>query len=124
MKVTEDALYRASTQFKHWSFTASQLAELRKKTNSLATERVKANVARQRVQHAQQPEGDGVGSGVENGSGANTPNAVNSGRDVDCLTAEEELKIVDEFCERAVKLGNHCKFNFNVIVCLCIANLA
>lgn len=116
MKVTEDEIYRSSTQFKHWSFTPAQLAAQRSTTNILATERVKANVARQRAQRA---ESDGISSGMEgNGdSGANTPDAVTSGRaEVDCLTAEEELSIVDEFCERAVKLGVHCKFGFNVIV--------
>jgi hypothetical protein len=35
-----------------------------------------------------------------------------------CLTAEEELKIVNEFCERAVALGNHYSFPLNVVVCL------
>lgn len=33
---TEDARYRESTQFRLWSFSPSQLADLRSKTNSLA----------------------------------------------------------------------------------------
>ena len=116
MKLTEDDLYRNSTQFRNWSFTSQQLAAQRLTTNIQATERVKANVARQRAQRAQQVESDSLSSGVENGSGANTPNALSSDREVDCLTADEELKIVDEFCERAIKLGEHCRFPFEVTV--------
>ncbi|KAJ4367130.1 hypothetical protein N0V83_007660 [Neocucurbitaria cava] len=121
MKLTEDDLYRNSTQFRNWSFTSQQLAAQRLKTNLQATERVKANVARQRAQRAQQlqVESDGISSGVENGSGANTPNPVvssgdSASKEVDCLTADEELKIVNEFCERAIKLGEHCRFPFEV----------
>lgn len=118
MKLTEDDLYRASTQFRNWSFTAHQLSAQRAKTNAQATERVKANVARQRAHRAQHAETDSISSGVENGSGANTPNPLAADRDVDCLTADEELKIVDDFCERAIKLGDHCRFPFDVTVCL------
>ncbi|KAF1850852.1 cyclin-like protein [Cucurbitaria berberidis CBS 394.84] len=114
MKLTEDDLYRNSTQFRNWSFTSQQLAAQRLTTNIQATERVKANVARQRAHRAQHVESDSISSGVENGSGANTPNAVASDREVDCLTVDEELKIVDDFCERAIKLGEHCRFPFEV----------
>lgn len=118
MKLSEDDLYRTSTQFTHWSFTPSQLATQRLKTNLQATERVKANVARQRAQRAQQTETgrNSPSSGIENGSGANTPLPDRSSdhREVDCLTADEELKIVDEFCERALQLGAHCQFPMEV----------
>jgi cyclin H len=112
MKLSEDGLYRTSTQFKHWSFTAQQLAAQRVITNTQATERVKANVARQRAQRLQQAESDSLSSGMENGSGANTPLLDRSSdvKEVDCLRADEELMIVDEFCERALALGTHCEF--------------
>lgn len=112
MKVTEDDLYRQSTQFKYWSFTSAQLAAQRIKTNIQATERVKANVARQRAQRLQQAETDSLSSGVENGSGANTPlpDRGSDVKEVECLTADEELMIVDEFCERTLALGAHCNF--------------
>jgi len=118
MKLSEDDLYRSSTQFNHWSFTTKQLAAQRLKTNMQATERVKANVARQRAQRLQQAESDSLSSGVENGSGANTPLPDRSSdfKEVDCLTAGEELMIVDEFCERALALGAHCQFPMEVIV--------
>lgn len=118
MKLSEDDLYRTSTQYKAWSFTKEQIAAQRLKTNLQATERVKANVARQRAQRAQQTETDSIGSGVENGSGANTPlpDRGSDVKEVDCLTADEELMIVDEFCERALQLGAHCQFPIEVTV--------
>lgn len=118
MKLSEDDLYRTSTQFKHWSFTPQQLAAQRVKTNLQATERVKANVARQRAQRSQPAESDSVSSGVDNGSGANTP-LLDRGSDVgevDCLTADEELKLVDYFSELSIKMGAHCKFPPEVTV--------
>jgi cyclin H len=118
MKLSEDDLYRTSTQFRAWSFTSQQLAAQRLKTNIQATERVKANVARQRASRLQQAESDSISSGVENGSGANTPlpDRSNDVKEVDCLTADEELMIVDEFCERALQLGAHCQFPTEVTV--------
>jgi cyclin H len=125
MKLSEDDLYRTSTQFRAWSFTSQQLAAQRLKTNIQATERVKANVARQRASRLQQAESDSISSGVENGSGANTPlpDRGNDVKEVDCLTADEELMIVDEFCERALQLGAHCQFPTEVTVRIsCIQN--
>jgi cyclin H len=115
MKLSEDDLYRSSTQFRNWSFLPKDLAALRLKTNLQATERVKANVARLRSQRLQAAESES--SGIENGSGANTPNPITSDKEVDCLTVDEELKIVNEFCERAIKLGEHLKYPFEVTVC-------
>jgi cyclin H len=118
MKLSEDDLYRSCTQFQHWSFTTAILAAQRLDTNLQATARVKANVARQRAQRLQQAETDSVSSGVENGSGANTPLPDRSTdvKEVDCLRADEELMIVDEFCERALALGTHCGFPTEVSV--------
>ena len=120
MKLTEDDLYRTSTQFRQWSFTAEQLATQRVKTNLQATERVKLNVARQRAQRAQTAEHDSTSgnSGID-GSGANTPNAVTSDREVDCLTVAEEMIFVEEFCERTMALGAHCRFS-DAAVATCI----
>ena len=108
MKLTEDDVYRASTQFRNWSFTSRQLAAQRLLTNAQAAERVRANVARQRAQRAQKVESDS--------SGATTPNVAPAETEVDCLTADEERKIVDDFCERSIKLGAHCGFPFDVTV--------
>lgn len=111
MKLNEDDLYRTSTQFRQWSFTAEQLAAQRAKTNLQATERVKLNVARQRAQRSQATEFDSTSgnSGIE--TGANTPNAVTSDKEVDCFTVTEELAFLEEFCERTMALGQYCKFS-------------
>lgn len=116
MKLNEDDLYRTSTQFRQWSFTPEQLAAQRAKTNLQATERVKLNVARQRARRAQAAELDsGSGTSGIDGSGANTPNAVTSDKDVDCFTVAEELTFMEEFCERTMALGHHCKFSDNAV---------
>lgn len=116
MKLDENDLYRTSTQFRQWSFTPEQLAAQRAKTNLQATERVKLNVARQRAHRAHNTDFDSASgnSGID-GSGANTPNAVSSDKDVDCFTVSEELVFLEEFCERTMALGHHCKFSDNAV---------
>lgn len=42
---TEDARYRQSSQFRLWSFSPSSLQELRRKTNSLATQQIAPRLA-------------------------------------------------------------------------------
>lgn len=46
MALTEDDIYRASTQFRLWSYTPESLASLRETTNKAASERVLAAIAR------------------------------------------------------------------------------
>ncbi|KAF2112010.1 cyclin-like protein [Lophiotrema nucula] len=109
MRLTEDDLYRTSTQYKHWSFTPAQLADQRKTTNISASERVKQNVARKRAAKAfDTPTASDNGSGVDT-NGANTPLRTVD-REVNCLTVAEEKKLVDTFCERALELGTFLNF--------------
>jgi len=114
MKLSEDDLYRTSTQFQHWSFTPASLTAQRINTNHQATARVKANVARQRAQRLL----SAASSSDENTSGANTPLPDRSAdvKEVDCLNSDEEMMLVDEFCERALALGTHCGFPNEVAV--------
>jgi cyclin H len=42
---TEDAQYRQSTQFRFWSFSEPQLADLRAKTNDLAKTQISARLS-------------------------------------------------------------------------------
>jgi cyclin H len=128
MKFTEDDIYRRSSQYKNWSFTPSQLAATRLQTNIQATEHIKATIARQRAARALKADPEGTseseraGSGVENGntkasgeggeSGSGTPLRVD--KEVDCLTAAEEKKLVDTFCEKALELGTFLKFPIEV----------
>ncbi|KAF2639020.1 hypothetical protein P280DRAFT_471008 [Massarina eburnea CBS 473.64] len=123
MKLTEDDIYRKSSQYKHWSFTPTQLALLRQKTNVQACERVKANVARQRAQRAANAlegfnsasDSERANTPGENGSGNGTPSANGNGnggdtplrpdKEVDCLTVAEEMRLVDKFCETVLALA-------------------
>lgn len=121
MKLTEDDLYRNSSQYKHWSFTPERLALLRQKTNIQASERVKANVARQRAQRAMNLDTASASEserantpGIENGNGGSTPIRVD--KEVDCLTVAEEMTLVDKFCETALDLGAFIKAPTDVIV--------
>jgi cyclin H len=114
VRLTEDDLYRRSTQYKHWSFTPAQLAALRQKTNIQASERVKANVARQRAQRAKNLDpvsasesSRGNTPGVENGSGGAGNGGAVGDKEVDCLTVAEEITILDKFCQTVLELGEY-----------------
>lgn len=106
MRLTEDEIYRSSTQYRLWSFTPEALASLRSNTNKTAAERVKANV--QRIRESRLKEGDGTG----NSNGAPTA----SEKEVDCLTLDEEQKIVNYYCGALVALGNVFKQPIQVVV--------
>nr|OQO24372.1 hypothetical protein B0A51_06443 [Rachicladosporium sp. CCFEE 5018] len=74
--MTEDDVYRTSSQYRLWSFSPESLAALRKKTHELAVERI------------QQQRGNGGEDSSES-----------DGEDVDFLTMEEELLLVQRACE-------------------------
>lgn len=75
--IDEDELYRRSTQYRHWSFSPEQLAAQRRKTHELALARAQKYI------------------GQKNGN-ATPP---------ECLTAEEELQLVQAYCEVMHKTG-------------------
>ncbi|KAF2212082.1 hypothetical protein CERZMDRAFT_106296 [Cercospora zeae-maydis SCOH1-5] len=75
--IDEDELYRRSTQYRHWSFAPEQLAAQRRKTHELALARAQQYIGQQNG-HATPPE---------------------------CLTAEEELQLVQAYCEVMHKTG-------------------
>lgn len=110
--LTEDDIYRTSSQFKNWNFTPEKLAAQRLTTNIQASERVKAAVARQRAQRQLRLTDAASASEAENGG--STP--VRMEGEVNCLTVAEEKRLVDTFCERAVELGNFLKFPIEVTV--------
>jgi len=83
--MSEDERYRTSTQYKLWSYTPQSLASLRTATNRVAAEKVK--VAIQRAREAE-PENRDVS-------------------DVECLTVEEELRLVAFYCRQLLQLGDH-----------------
>ena len=91
--LTEDDIYRTSTQYRLWAFTRESLASLRSTTNSLATESVRAAIK---------------SSQVSNGHDDNTEKEVN------CLTVEEEQKLVGFYCVKAMQFADFCDFPTNV----------
>lgn len=84
----EDDIYRTSTQYRYWSYTPQALAALRANTNAVASDRVRAAIRRTKLENE-----------IENG----TPAAEEFS--IDCLTVEEELKIVKWGCTKIVEMG-------------------
>lgn len=99
----EDAVYRSTTQYRYWSYTPQVLATLRASTNEIAAERVKAAIVRVRAAKENQDGGDGSADGSRGAIWANGA-AVQV---VDCLTVEEEQKLVAYYCRSAIDLGTH-----------------
>ncbi|KAF2446266.1 hypothetical protein P171DRAFT_430453 [Karstenula rhodostoma CBS 690.94] len=126
MRLNEDDLYRQSTQYKHWSFTPSDLTRLREKTNAHAAAQVQLHIAQDRAERAKlapldvasaPDSGANTPNGNGAGTGANTPvpgGAGDKGGEVDCLTMDEEKMVVDKFCETAMKLGDFLKLQPDV----------
>ncbi|KAK3710620.1 hypothetical protein LTR37_010248 [Vermiconidia calcicola] len=81
--LSEDDIYRTSTQYRLWSFSPESLAALRKKTHDLALERA------QRY-------------------------ACNDNGDVEFLTQEEELRLVQRYCDQVRTTSDHFKWPVNV----------
>ncbi|RFU33025.1 hypothetical protein B7463_g3328, partial [Scytalidium lignicola] len=100
--MTEDERYRTSTQYRLWSYTPASLAALRDTTNRIAADRVREAVRRVRQSRAasstetSEAEGSRSVSGLPEG-------------DVDCLTVEEELKLLAFYCRQTLQLGDHLK---------------
>ena len=95
-KMIEDDIYRASTQYKLWSFTPQRLAEIRQETNELASEKLKAAFRRARGVRNDDT-GDGEG---EDGEGDE-----DMGSGIETLTVDEELKIVEWGCGKIIEMG-------------------
>ena len=86
----EDDIYRTSSQYRLWSYTKESLARIRHETNQLASERVKAAFRRVRT---------------ANGSARNGDAANGADVEIETLTVEEELKIVEWGCSKIVDMG-------------------
>ena len=95
--MTEDEVYRTSSQFRLWSFTEANLAELRATTNAGAAESVRAAI--KSLRHAQASNGT---DGASNGPYV----AI----DIDCLTVEEEQKLVQFYCLKAIEFSDFCQY--------------
>ena len=92
----EDDIYRSSTQYRLWSYTSDSLASLRSTTNALAAARVRDAIQRLRLENGQ----------------------ANAQEDVDCLTVDEEQKLVGFYCIKAMDFADFLDFPTNVKVLL------
>ncbi|PLB43236.1 cyclin-like protein [Aspergillus steynii IBT 23096] len=102
----EDDFYRSSSQFRFWSYTEASLQSLRAKTNSLASDRVRATLRKARVSRQSAPSS---AAGTPNPNGSDADSKAGEEKDVECLTPEEEQVLVRYFCEQLVELGESYK---------------
>lgn len=99
--MSEDERYRSSTQYRLWSYSPESLLALRSTTNQIAADRVREAVRRVREARITPP--------AENGGTVQEA-------EVDCLTVEEELKLVAFYCRQTLQLGDHLKVPTDVKV--------
>jgi cyclin H len=107
--MSEDERYRTSTQYRLWSYSPDSLLDLRSTTNRIAAERVREAVRRVREARALSSADT---SEVENGR----PTSAIPEGEVDCLTVDEELKLVAFYCRQTIQLGDHLKVPTDVKV--------
>lgn len=92
---TEDARYRLSSQYRLWSFSQAKLANLREKTNSLATAQISARLIDLKSS-----------SSTPNASSASTPAA---GDLPEFLTSAEETLLLKFFSIELIRAANFCE---------------
>ncbi|KIX09449.1 uncharacterized protein Z518_00529 [Rhinocladiella mackenziei CBS 650.93] len=95
----EDDFYRTSSQYRYWSYTQESLARIRQNTNDLASERVRAAFRRAKSANVVQ---NGSNDDPANGGGAD---AADAEVDIQTLTVDEELKIVEWGCSKIIDMG-------------------
>lgn len=105
-QMTEDDIYRTSTQYRLWSFTRESLASLRSTTNASAADGVRAAIQNQRTGR--------VGSVTTKEGSDDKPS--DPAKEVDCLTVEEEQRLVGFYCVKAMQFADFCEFPTNVKV--------
>ncbi|KAI9885023.1 MAG: hypothetical protein M1823_003191 [Watsoniomyces obsoletus] len=116
--MTEDDIYRSSTQYRLWSFTPETLASLRASTNAIATDRVRAAIKRVRERQSGIDNGDASTDHKNGQDGSSAADKTNNGTqnepEIECLTVEEEQKLVGFYCVKAMGLADFCSFPTNV----------
>lgn len=116
--MTEDEIYRTSTQYRLWSFTPKSLHSLRSTTNSLAAKGVLTAICTaadsgKAVAKADPKEANSNGVKSSPTPLVQAPQAL---QEVDCLTVEEEQKLVGFYCIKAMEFADFCDFPTNVKV--------
>lgn len=107
----EDDGYRSSSQYRLWSYTKNSLTQIRQNTNDIASARVKAAFRRAQAAKASQ---NGSNDSLENDGQGDV--AV----DIQTLTVDEELKIVEWGCSKMQDMGEamNPRIPSHVVVCL------
>ncbi|OQU97376.1 Cyclin, domain-containing protein [Cladophialophora immunda] len=96
----EDDIYRASSQYRYWSYTRESLARIREETNKLASQRVKAAFRRVHAANKSSQNGDHHNDGTQHSEGAGADHV-----EIETLTVDEELKIVEWGCSKIMDMG-------------------
>jgi cyclin H len=109
--VPEDLRYLASSQYRLWSFTPTDLQALRTTTNQFAADRVREAVRRAREKARALSSADVSDADTK---GKSTGASALPDGEVDCLTVEEELKLITYFCRQTLQLGDHLVFPTDV----------
>lgn len=115
----EDDIYRASSQYRLWSYTEPSLQSLRATTNAVASERVRAALRRSRETH-QSATSSAAGTPQSEG---NIEDKTTNEKGIECLTPEEELILVRYYCEKTLELGETYKPPMPTMVRVCYALL-
>lgn len=116
--MTEDEIYRSSTQYRLWSFTPKSLLSLRSKTNFLAAEGVLTAIRTAADSGKAIAKADSK-EASSNGVNSSAPPIVQASQalqEVECLTVEEEQKLVGFYCIKAMEFADFCDFPTNVKV--------
>lgn len=102
---TEDARYRQSSQYQLWSFSPSQLAGMREKTNFAAKSRIA-----ERLSFVPAPSNNGLSAPA---SSANTPDPEGASTPAlpEFLTAAEEALLVTFYTSELLRAGDHAKMS-------------
>ena len=102
-EMTEDDIYRTSTQYRIWSFSRELLLSLRSTTNESAAEGVKAALHTQKAAEQEQ-------SSKQDSNGSPP-------QEVDCLSVDEEQKLVVFYCVQNMRFADFCEFPTKVKAC-------
>jgi cyclin H len=112
--MNEDAIYRSSSQYRFWSFTPESLANLRAKSNALASDHIKALVKRRQAASTASSSADATPS-VSDADSKGVSNGKKDDGEIECLTVEEEVELLKFYCNNLLILGND-EFKFPISV--------
>lgn len=101
----EDDSYRASSQYRYWSYTKESLSRIRHNTNDLASERVRAAFRRAQRTAANGAADANADTDADHGQKRQSSSIAEDLVEVQTLTVDEELKIVEWGCQKIMDMG-------------------